>query len=902
MIAAATLVAPFATAPARGLAQCYPDPPPDIAHPSYSHAPLFSVRGGNLDRPLLVVYMHFSDAPEPAGRDLAWARQTFFGPGFPNVTEWYATNSFGRMILSPAAETEGDVNDGIVRVDGGTIASYTGPDEGKMNRTLLELADPFVDFSAFDTNGDGTVTNEELLVYNVRVHYDINNPGPGDDQQSGATRGLCSDAYPCPALVLDGKTISLPVAMGLHDESFMTWCHELAHISLDMLDLYGFGVGALDVGAASNGCPTLPTCVTSETSWQVCGWSKLHWGWIEPTVVTRDGFYDVPVAEASGKAFILYDPARGTDDYFVVENRRPLAGTYDQDVQDDGLVIWRCDDKKFTPPYGLGPDASPVAQRQPNSSQVAWDPSDPLTPERTMTSPWRDGTTNALTVRAIGPKGDVVHAYFDVCGPGVLVDTYPVDLLGAPKVVTGALQTIAIPVMNTGDATDTFEFQFTGLPAGWTPVPLSMSLAPGVETTIALQLTPAHDHPEEVVTVSVTGRSSTDPSVVTTESVRLEVVHVSDLAILGVEVLDASPEILADGSHSILVRARVTNQGPSSPTDATVDLLAQAGAGATVAPSIESVSVLALEKGEERLITKAFRISCHEPGIRSYTFSARISPTNSDETDIIDGNNEAQTTITTECVTPVAINIRPGSITDPLNLKSKGVPVAVLSTAAGEYGLAIAFDATQIDPLSVRFGQRAVVTQENGAVEMHGKGHPEDALELDEQTRDGDIDMLLHFLLAGAGAITDEGVGCVRGEYSGSGGTRFKFFGCGDVNGVPSAAATAVVRGGQSSRTATDSSSAEAWIDPGEVAAPNPFRNDVELSFALPEPGHVAVGVYDLSGRLVRRQYCGMFPAGYQRWRWDGRDETGRPVKPGVYLVRTKVGEKIRTIKLLRLE
>jgi len=43
-------------------------------------------------------------------------------------------------------------------------------------------------------------------------------------------------------------------------------------------------------------------------------------------------------------------------------------------------------------------------------------------------------------------------------------------------------------------------------------------------------------------------------------------------------------------------------------------------------------------------------------------------------------------------IVPVAINIHPGSFKNPFNLKSKGViPVAVLTTRAGEYGLPLAF-------------------------------------------------------------------------------------------------------------------------------------------------------------------------------------------------------------------
>jgi hypothetical protein len=73
----------------------------------------------------------------------------------------------------------------------------------------------------------------------------------------------------------------------------------------------------------------------------------------------------------------------------------------------------------------------------------------------------------------------------------------------------------------------------------------------------------------------------------------------------------------------------------------------------------------------------------------------------------------------------VALDIRPRSSSNPINPKSHGViPVAILTTDT--------FDATLVDPLSVRFGP-------NGAAEAHNKGHIEDV------NHDGEPDLLLHF-------------------------------------------------------------------------------------------------------------------------------------------------------------
>jgi hypothetical protein len=63
-------------------------------------------------------------------------------------------------------------------------------------------------------------------------------------------------------------------------------------------------------------------------------------------------------------------------------------------------------------------------------------------------------------------------------------------------------------------------------------------------------------------------------------------------------------------------------------------------------------------------------------------------------------------------VVPVALYIKPSSYPNSINLRSRGnVPLAVLTTLAGEYGLPIDFDATTIDPLSVRFGPRVIAVK-----------------------------------------------------------------------------------------------------------------------------------------------------------------------------------------------
>ena len=65
-------------------------------------------------------------------------------------------------------------------------------------------------------------------------------------------------------------------------------------------------------------------------------------------------------------------------------------------------------------------------------------------------------------------------------------------------------------------------------------------------------------------------------------------------------------------------------------------------------------------------------------------------------------------------------------------------------------------------------------------------------------------------------------------------------------------------------------------------------------------PAWVSVGVWDLSGRRVRRVYAGWDGVGLYERVWDGRDEAGRLVPPGLYLYRVVVEADRQTIEAIK--
>jgi hypothetical protein len=152
--------------------------------------------------------------------------------------------------------------------------------------------------------------------------------------------------------------------------------------------------------------------------------------------------------------------------------------------------------------------------------------------------------------------------------------------------------------------------------------------------------------------------------------------------------------------------------------------------------------------------------------------------------DLQSDNNSRSTTFTVDCAVPVTVNVKPGSLRNPVNVREGAIPTAVLTTAAGEYGNPLAFDASQIQVTTVRIGTReSLIATNSGAPESHGKLHLEDVYELDEQTRDGDRDAMLHARAASVPVTASTTELCVRGRFGPGGGTSF--FGCDTVDVVP---------------------------------------------------------------------------------------------------------------------
>ena len=83
-------------------------------------------------------------------------------------------------------------------------------------------------------------------------------------------------------------------------------------------------------------------------------------------------------------------------------------------------------------------------------------------------------------------------------------------------------------------------------------------------------------------------------------------------------------------------------------------------------------------------------------------------------------------------------------------------------------------------------------------------------------------------------------------------------------------------------------------VDPQFSAPrPNPSGNRASFAVTLPRPEWLRVEAFDIAGRKVKTVAFGEYSAGTFDLVWDLRDDSGRPLDAGAYMVRGQLGENV---------
>lgn len=83
---------------------------------------------------------------------------------------------------------------------------------------------------------------------------------------------------------------------------------------------------------------------------------------------------------------------------------------------------------------------------------------------------------------------------------------------------------------------------------------------------------------------------------------------------------------------------------------------------------------------------------------------------------------------------------------------------------------------------------------------------------------------------------------------------------------------------------------------------PNPFNPDTVIRYDLPEAANVQIMIYNVLGQQVRTLVSANQEAGRYQVTWQGKDDLGREVSSGIYLMRMQAASFLKTQKMMLLK
>lgn len=336
--------------------------------PSFGDGPSLGLAGPQMAPPtsgtfkVPVVLATFSDR-QPTVSVGAVEESIFGGAGTYSVREYFKEVSYGRLQVEPGAA---GVVGWVVLPRG---HDYYGANTGGMDGDDLwpgdlvyeaaQLADPTVNFSEYDLDGDCRV-DAFAVIHQGTGEADGNGGLPADiwphrwnlfsaqaqgKSHYGAyeTNDTCL-ANPSHRVFIDDYTIQSEVLGDGGINTIGLFAHEFGH-SLGLPDLYDTDYsseGAGDWSLMAGG---------SWTSLYRAGdrpahpdpWCKYKLGWITPTPITLSQpvvTYTFAPAENSAACYQILagSPVSGTGEYFLLENRQKAK--FDAGLPGQGLFVW----------------------------------------------------------------------------------------------------------------------------------------------------------------------------------------------------------------------------------------------------------------------------------------------------------------------------------------------------------------------------------------------------------------------------------------------------------------------------------------------------------------------------------------------------------------------------------
>ncbi len=291
----------------------------------------------------LALMVQFSD--NPASTPAVYFDSLLFDSVGITVNDYYKTISYGQLDMV----TVNLPSSGGWRTAPQTYAYYVNDSNGtgsyphntqKLVEDLVTLADPSVDFSRYDNDGNGFVDALIVIHAGRGAEYSGNNSDIWSHKWAINPK-LTNDGVYVSSYTVQPEYLSIP-----GDMTIGVFAHELGH-AFGLPDLYDTDYGSRGIGSWG---------IMAYGSWlgpgsrggrpaEPCAWSRIELGFATATNVTSNiDSQAIPDVKESGQIYRLWTSGATGNEYFLVENREKSG--YDSYLPGQGLLIWHIDDSK----------------------------------------------------------------------------------------------------------------------------------------------------------------------------------------------------------------------------------------------------------------------------------------------------------------------------------------------------------------------------------------------------------------------------------------------------------------------------------------------------------------------------------------------------------------------------
>lgn len=303
--------------------------------------------------PLLVVILEFND--QHLRSPVSTWQQKIFGTAPGQMNNFYSAVSQGRFQFTPARETQGSVNDGIMKVALSMNHPNLGTAIGTTERYLaLDQLDGYIDFASYDSNGDHVLQKEELQIIYLY--------SGGESATGSSLPSVWAHKTTDIGVFHDGVELRNNYARfgerhfsppNDNDATIGIIAHELGHAAFNLPDLY-------DYDGSSSG--TGPFCLMSYGSWgaaageaqgaspsPLSAWPRYRLGFATVNDVVAGTPLRQSLLPLSSAGGITLIPSDEEQEFFLVENRYPVGLDISlATTGSGGLMVWHIDETQWS--------------------------------------------------------------------------------------------------------------------------------------------------------------------------------------------------------------------------------------------------------------------------------------------------------------------------------------------------------------------------------------------------------------------------------------------------------------------------------------------------------------------------------------------------------------------------